>query len=261
MAKKGKRTIKLKSKKKRWYPILAPNHLGKKDLGDSYLGEPEEAIGRTIKVNLMQVTGDVKSQSAEVKFMVTDFKDGSFNTRITEYNYSPSSIKRVVRRRKTRVDDSSIMKTKDGRKVRIKPFLLTTNKVSRAVECNLRATLKKELEKLVNKSDYEELFNSIINYKIQRKLRDILTKIYPVKALEIRVLKEVVEEERYQKEDEKKNIKEEKPVEEEKEEPKEVKKKTEKKETKKIEKKEEKPKKEKKKKAEKNSVKKTAKKK
>jgi ribosomal protein S3AE len=179
-----------KVKKKRWYTIVGPKFLGEKQIGESYLNDPNAALGRTVNVNLMQITGDIKSQSSAVKFEISEFEDNKFHTRIISYNYSPSSIRRLVRRRMTRVDDSLVVSTKDNKKVRIKPFLLTRGKVSNSVKYKLRISLKEELTNLIKKTSYKDIFNMIIKHKLQREFKDKLNKVYPLKALEIRVLQE-----------------------------------------------------------------------
>ena len=85
MATKAKKAARLSTKKKKWFQILAPKFLGDKVIGESYLSEPTEAIKRTVKINLMQITGDIKTQNIGVKFEITDFKDNKLHTIIIGY--------------------------------------------------------------------------------------------------------------------------------------------------------------------------------
>src|SRR3989344_7930214 len=113
MAKAEKKSAKqlAKLKKKRWFPILSPKMLGEKQIGESYLTEAEFSIGRSVKANLMQVTGDVKSQSSELKFEIIASREGKLETKLYGYYFSTSTIKRLVRRNMTRIDDSLIIST------------------------------------------------------------------------------------------------------------------------------------------------------
>jgi len=240
----AKRKFKKKIIKKNWYTILSPKFLGEKPIGETYLSDLKDAVGRTIKVNLMSITKDIKSQPYSVKFKIDSARDTTLNTSIVGYYLSESTIKRYVRRRMSRIDDSLVLESKDKDKVRIKPFLLTRGLVSRAVRENIRASLKKELTEFVNKNKTEDVFGIIISYKIQRDLRSALNKIYPVRSLEIRMIEQVLEGKKGKVEE--LEIIEEEVKEEKKEEVKEEKKETKEKETEKEEEKEEKPKKEKK---------------
>lgn len=187
---KQKRATKQIVKKKKWVAIVTPKVLGEKPIGESYLTEPESAIGRTVKVSLMQITGDMKTQNCAVKFQITDYKENKLNTRLIGYEYLAASIKRLVRRRMSKVDDSLVILTKDGKKIRLKPLLLTRGKVSKSIEFRLRATLKKELIEYVRKIPYEELFISVFKNRVQYDMKNKLTPIYPIRSILIRVLKE-----------------------------------------------------------------------
>jgi small subunit ribosomal protein S3Ae len=192
MAKTDKKSSKtaVKIKKKRWFAIVSPKFMGDRPIGESLLEEAELAIGRTVKSNLMQLTGDVKSQISEVKFEIESVKDGKLETRIIGYALSPAAVRRFIRRHMTRIDDSLVILTSDGKKVRIKPLLLTRGKVTRSIEQVLRSTLREEVINLVKKTGYENLFLGVVKYSIQKELKEKLNKIYPVKSVEVRVLEE-----------------------------------------------------------------------
>jgi len=206
---KPRKTKQIKVKKKRWFSIICPKSLGEKFIGETYLGEASEAVGRTITTNLMQVTGDIKSQSSSITFVISGVKDNKLTTDFVGYQFSPSSIKRFVRRRMTRVDDSIMLSTKENVKVRIKPILLTRSKVSKSVEYSLRKQLKEELTRIVKQTPFEELIHNILKHRIQKDLKDKLSKVYPVRTLEIRVLKKLGVSEKPIKVEEKKQPKEE----------------------------------------------------
>ncbi len=189
MSKTAKKATKLIVKKKKWVNIVTPGFLGERAIGETYLGDSDPVEGRTVSMNLMQVTGYIKAQSCSVKFEVYGMKDGKLQTKIIGYEYLPSAVRRLIRRRMTRVDDSIVSTTKDGVKVRIKPMLMTRNKVSRAIEYRLRAMAKTEVIAFVKSANYEEMFSNIIKNKFQSDLRNKLSYIYPLKGVLIRILK------------------------------------------------------------------------
>ena len=220
------RTRQVKTKKKKWYTIIAPKFLGERPIGETHLEEVGQAVGRTVEVNLMHITGDPKTQSVYTTFQITHADDNKLFTRMVKYNVSASSIKRYVRRRMSRIDDSLVVETKDNILVRLKPFVLTRSRVSRDVQYNLRKTMRQMLTEFVENSTYDELFERVTKYQIQRDFRDVLSKIYPCRSMEMRVMQLVGEAEATKKKHELKQPK---------------------KETKKAPKKEKKPKKQKKK--------------
>jgi len=180
----------VKVKKKKWVPIIAPKFMGESVIGESFIDDETDLSGRTVKVNLMQLSGDVKNQSSEVRFEILGLKDNKIETKVIGYSFSASTIKRFMRRHMTRIDDSIVVMTQDNVKIRIKPFLLTRSKVSRAVEYSLRVNLREELINFVKKTPYEQLFSMVAKYQMQKEIKEKLNKIYPLKNLEIRILEE-----------------------------------------------------------------------
>jgi ribosomal protein S3AE len=185
-----KRVARQSVKKKKWFPIVSPKLLGEKPIGETYLEEPELAVGKTIKINLMQVTGEIKAQNVNSKYEIVEFRENVLRTKITDYTYLNSSLKRLVRRRMTKVDDSLVIMTKDDVKVRIKPLVLTRGKVSKSLESAFRAAVRKLVIEAVGKKTYEELFADVIKNRLQIEIKNSIMKLSPIKTVIIRVLKE-----------------------------------------------------------------------
>jgi ribosomal protein S3AE len=102
----------------------------------------------------------------------------------------PSFLRRMVRKGTNYVEDSFFAEAKDA-KVRIKPFLITRRKVSRAIRKNLRDVTKEELVNYIKKKKIDDLFDDILKNQLQKTLSLKLKKIYPLSLCEIRVLKVV----------------------------------------------------------------------
>ena len=189
MSKQAKKVSKQIVKKKKWYSIVSPAMLGEKVLGEIYLVDTETVEGRKLNMNLMQVTGDIKAQNSSVAFEVTGAKDNKLQTKLIGYDFLSAAVKRLIRRRMTRIDDSIVCSTKDGAKMRVKPLIMTRSKVSRSVEHSLRAYLRHEIITQVKTYSVEELFTSVIKNKIQQDIRSKINVLYPLKGVIIRSLK------------------------------------------------------------------------
>ena len=83
MAKKV--TKKVKKVKKRWVNVVAPVEFSSVDLGASYCVEPEDLIGRKMKVNLMHLTREMKKQNTRITFELNEIKDGKAQTKVCAY--------------------------------------------------------------------------------------------------------------------------------------------------------------------------------
>ena len=102
-----------------------------------------------------------------------------------ELKILPYFIRRMMRKGVNYVEDSFSIQCKDAL-LRIKPFLITRKKVSRAVRKALREKTKEELTEYVKNQEAETLFDEIIKNKIQKFLSLKLKKIYPLSLCEIR---------------------------------------------------------------------------
>ena len=94
----------------------------------------------------------------------------------------------MMRRGSDYVEDSFEVECKDAKAV-VKPFMITRNRVSRAVRNALRIETKKYLEGYSKTRSAKEFFTEITTNKIQRDLSFKLKKIYPLALCEIRMFK------------------------------------------------------------------------
>ena len=99
----------------------------------------------------------------------------------------PSYLKRMVRKGTNYVEDSFFTDCKDFQ-LKIKPFLITRRKVSRAVRKALREKAKEELIEYFKDKDIDTIFQDLLKNQIQKPLSLKLKKIYPLSLCEIRIL-------------------------------------------------------------------------
>ena len=99
-----------------------------------------------------------------------------------------SFLRRVVRKGTDYVEDSFSAESKNA-KLRIKPLLITREKVSKKIRKVLREKAREELIKYVKSKDSEEIFEDILKGKFQKELSLKLKKIYPLSFCDIRILK------------------------------------------------------------------------
>ncbi len=175
-----------KVKKKNFVKIISPKQFNEKVIGESLVGDSRLLVGRNIRINMMSLTNDPKSQNVQLKFKIDNLKGDSVGTELIGYTLLPSFIKRLVRKDKRRVDDCFTAKTSDNKNIIIKIFMLTLNKTSKSVLTALRKSVQEELNGKINRLSFEQLMNEIIPHRLQSELRKKLSKIYPLKQCEIR---------------------------------------------------------------------------
>lgn len=174
--------------RKLWYRIVGPKAFGQAELGETYLASPETAIGRNLRINLKDITGNVKDQNAYVKFTIDGIDGTTLKASASGYELTATSVKRMVRKNTNRLDDYLVFKTKDGKSVVIKTLLVTQNKAQRSVLKQLRQKMKAFLADEVKNNAFETVISNLASRKTQMTLKKLLYKIYPVNEAAVRVL-------------------------------------------------------------------------
>jgi ribosomal protein S3AE len=137
--------------------------------------------GRTIAYDLTRL---MRGKGAILKLKVKVEGDKAA-AEPRELKIMPYFIRRMMRKGVNYVEDSFSAKCKDA-VLKIKLFLITRKKVSRAVRKALREKAKQELTEYVKTRNVKILFDEILKNKIQKSLSLKLKKIYPLSLCEIR---------------------------------------------------------------------------
>jgi ribosomal protein S3AE len=168
-----------KGAKKTFFEVRVPLTSSKIHL---YGTSAEELAGRVVKLDL---TRSLKGKSFELRLKVKA-DGGNLEGEPVSIELMGSYIRRMMRTGIDYVEDSFIAECKDT-KVRIKPFLITRNKVSRSVRKALRNLARGFLEGHLKARNAIEVFSDITTNKVQKELFLRLKKIYPLALCEIRI--------------------------------------------------------------------------
>ena len=186
---KKKATQAGKKRKKIWYHIVATKMFNEAQLGETTVAEAANIMNKPLKMNLMNLTNDIKKQNTNFRFRVTEIKGDKAIAEPVGYEIMPTAIKRFIRRQRDRIDDSLVCITSDKKKVRLKPLVVTRGNTTKSVRTVLRKRIHSILLNNISRQKYEHLFSGVISYKLQANLRDGLKKTHPIRSAEIRVMK------------------------------------------------------------------------
>lgn len=146
-----------------------------------------ETSGLKNRVIQYDLTRMLRGKNAILKLKV-DANEEKLSATPIELKIMPYYLKRMVRKGTSNIEDSFLAECKDG-KIRVKPILVSRRKISRRVRKALREKAHEELIKYLKDKTTNEIFNEVINNKIQKTLGVTLKKIYPLSLCEIRILK------------------------------------------------------------------------
>ncbi|NJL44138.1 MAG: hypothetical protein HC945_02370 [Nitrosarchaeum sp.] len=190
----AEKSLKLKTKKKKWVSLVGPKLFSERLLGEIPLVETQQALHRVVRVNAMNLLGDMKKQHINLKFLVTDVKEGKARTRMIAYEVSPQYVRRMVRKRRDKISDSFLIKTADELAVRVKPITITQAKISKEVQTKLRLAAREAISSLASSYSYERFVDELMSGKLQRFLKEKLGKITSVRSCDVRALTVAVQD-------------------------------------------------------------------
>ena len=153
--------IVLKKKKKKWIPIFTNKMFNDIQIGDGYVSEPGLLMGRYIETNLMELTNEIKKQNIKVLFKISNVTENKATADLVGYELLGSVIRRVVKRAKSKIDDSFIVETKDNAKIVVKSIILTKTKTAHSILTKLRFKSKESMITNFKKWTYDEAFSEI----------------------------------------------------------------------------------------------------
>ena len=185
MAQKRK-TNERKTVKRKWFPIISPELFGSKEVGDSYTIDYETKVGKTVDLNGMFATGNMRQQNMNYTLEIVKAENQELRTIIKGANLLNSYVKRIVRKNSSRVDDSFVIKTKDNKYVRIKPILLTRFNIVDSTQRLLRLGFKQKILMIGLESTYDELTRIIYKSELQKRIVKELSNVSSIKFFEIR---------------------------------------------------------------------------
>jgi ribosomal protein S3AE len=175
-------------KKKRWVAILAPKLFNEQLLGESYVEEPSNLVGRCVSVSLMTLTGDPQKQNVSVSFKIVAVQNDMVTTELTGYKLLPAAAKKMMRRKRNKIEDSFIVESADKKIIRVKPLIVTRGNTTGSVLATMQKLERAFIAKLISQSDVDSLIRDIVQKKLQSSLSQLLRRLYPVGACEIRML-------------------------------------------------------------------------
>ncbi len=174
-----------KISKKTFFEVKAPITSTKIFL---YGASKQELEGKIISLDL---TRSLRGKSIELKLKVKN-ENNELTSEPVSLELVGSYIRKMIRAGTDYVEDSFVAECKEG-KVIVKTFMITRNKVSRAVRQELRNAARKSLEAHFRMRNLQEIFAEILTNKMQKELSLKLKKIYPLALCEIRFFKILAE--------------------------------------------------------------------
>jgi ribosomal protein S3AE len=185
-----KRAVVDKWKKKRQFKLVAPKYFGNTEFGETVGAKPELLIGRLVKINMSILTNQVKSRNTDALLRIAKVEGSNAQTDFAGYTLKTSSLRRMFRRRTSKIEIVDTIESKDEQKIKIKFVAVTFGKQ----EVSKTKLIRKELENYIKKIALENSTEKFLELCMNTKelFAEILTKvkkIAPTSLIEIEKVK------------------------------------------------------------------------
>lgn len=175
-----------KWKEKNWYTVNAPDYLGGKEISFSVGNTPESMVGRKVEVPVSEFTGNFKRANAKMIFKVLSCQGSKCSSEFVGHSLSDDYIRRMVRRRKERIDIIKGVATSDGVDMVLKVVIVTDGKLTTSKRGEVRKTVESFLVEKSVTMPYGELAKYVIGDEIYGDIVNATRDIYPIKKIEVR---------------------------------------------------------------------------
>ncbi|MCR4368768.1 MAG: hypothetical protein NUV67_02565 [archaeon] len=174
-----------KWKKKAWYSVLAPAEFENRVIGETISEKPETLMGRTVLISGRDLANQPKKQHVQLKFRVIGTSGTSANTEAVGHEIKDSYLRRVVRRRASKIMSVKNYTSKDGRTFKVKIVIATERKASQKQKASIRRKTEELAALIIADFDSKKVIDELVFGTVPNKIYPELKKIVPIKRIEI----------------------------------------------------------------------------
>lgn len=179
------RKVKDRWKAKTWYNIQAPASFDNVTVADTLADSPDNLINRVTGVSLQDLTNDFRKSHIVLYFQVKSVEENNAHTQFIGHTLTSDYLRRLIRRRRSKVEGVYDVTTRDGAQIRVKPFAASEKRIQNSQKKIVRESMKKTITEQASVSTLSEFVHMIIDGKLGSELYKNCKKLYPVKRIEI----------------------------------------------------------------------------
>jgi len=179
------RKMKDRWKAKTWYNVLAPPSFDNVTVADALADSPHSLINRVTEVSLQDLTNDFRRSHIKLYFKIHEVEETNAHTQFVGHTLTSDYLRRMIRRRRSKIDGVYDATTRDGATIRVKPFATTDKRIQKSQKKTVREAMKKTLYDQAKTSTLAEFVKNILDGKTGSDIYKNCRKLYPVKRVEI----------------------------------------------------------------------------
>ena len=178
--------VKDKWKAKQWYTIRAPPMYNGGMIAETLADETDKLIGRVAEATLQDLTGDFSKMHVKMMFKVAAVRGNECATKFAGHELTSDYIRRLTRRKHSKIDAVVDVTTKDGFHFRVKPMAVTDRRAQSSQEQEIRRLAVTTIQGAAQEMDHAQFIKVVVNGDLGQNIFNQARKIYPLKRVEIR---------------------------------------------------------------------------
>jgi small subunit ribosomal protein S3Ae len=179
------RATKDKWKSKNWYNVMAPDMFNRQKVAEALAETPENLIGRVAEVTVQDINGDFSKMHIKLRLKVNDVRGTEAHTYFIGHDMSSDYVRRMTRRRKSKIDMVVDSKTRDEFIIRLKPLAISGNRVRSSQQAQIRHIVQNVLNEFCTQRPLDEIVKAIISGQLSKMAATACKPIHPLQRVEI----------------------------------------------------------------------------
>ncbi|HZY92105.1 MAG TPA: 30S ribosomal protein S3ae [Thermoplasmata archaeon] len=183
------RTVKDKWRSKHWFKVRAPGLFQHAEIGETMASEAEQVVGRTLETTLQELSGGADVGKAHIKLRFQIERVGGDNvaeSRFIGHELTTDYVRRLARRKRSKIDLSLAVTTKDGVEIILRPVAVGEQRLQTRLRAELRHRLRSLLTEEATQRTAPEFVREMLQGDLGKLLAHGLKNLYPLKKIEIR---------------------------------------------------------------------------
>ena len=164
------RKIKDRWRSKNWYRVIAPDMFESVQIGESLADDPEKLKGRIMDVTLQQLTGDFSKMHVKLFFRINNISGSDAQSNFIGHALTSDYIRRLTRRKRSKMDGIYDALTKDGFIIRVKPFAVTEKRIQTSQQRAIRFIMQNVIEKEASAKLVSEFIRGMLSGELSSKI-------------------------------------------------------------------------------------------
>jgi len=179
------RKVKDRWKSKNWYNVLAPPAFDNATIAETLADTSEGLINRVTGVSFQDITNDFRKSHITLFFRINKVEATNAHTEFIGHTLTSDYLRRMIRRRKSKIDGVYNVTTRDGAVLRVKPFATTDKRIQSSQKKVIRETMKKTIFDQAKTNVMSDFIKIILDGRMGSEIYKNCKKLYPVKRIEI----------------------------------------------------------------------------